>query len=530
MSLRKSKTVLSALLAGMLCQPAGAQVAPTQVTRSIQILPVPPFDLVNDLILGGQARTIPESGGGGNLRIQVIVGCYGRNLRSVRNSISPESEIKMGLGLGPLPGLPVEVTFPGWIVKDGFGYGMEAGALQGAFAGPNNNYDVNPVFGLDHLPLLFNPGPPANNVLSAVAYGNVIQILTTIPSANLIAFSAQGGFNPSNKNNVISYMNFIQNLIHSADPANSCMNEEPDTEKKNWREATASWIGKNLFPRAQAGGDGGFPAGVDGGGDGSSAYYKNFGPNYVNSPTVQWVTTNPGPGTPWTGKCENRVKRPRPGKKRQKDGNMYLGMDGPINFQYISHWSSNFGSLELYVSFPGEDKFCGGYFSPLMLFPDSQRPRFTGRSDMMNRPDPGYSAWVEPQAPGQFLALDRNHNGRIDDSTELFGEDELAPNGFEKLRQHDLNRDGVIDRRDAIFSSLLLFGDRNGNGRSDPGEVTLAGTDGLLSISLHYQGNDVRDYARGLVQSREHSSYRFRDRVSGKVRNGEIIDVWFGRR
>lgn len=56
-----------------------------------------------------------------------------------------------------------------------------------------------------------------------------------------------------------------------------------------------------------------------------------------------------------------------------------------------------------------------------------------------------------------FLALDRNANGRIDDGTELFGDQNGAAGGFEELRKHDDNRDGRIDAADPVFKNLMLF-------------------------------------------------------------------------
>lgn len=54
-----------------------------------------------------------------------------------------------------------------------------------------------------------------------------------------------------------------------------------------------------------------------------------------------------------------------------------------------------------------------------------------------------------------FLALDRNANGRIDDGSELFGDQHGAANGFLELGRYDDNGDGLIDARDGVFSSLL---------------------------------------------------------------------------
>jgi hypothetical protein len=56
-----------------------------------------------------------------------------------------------------------------------------------------------------------------------------------------------------------------------------------------------------------------------------------------------------------------------------------------------------------------------------------------------------------------FLALDRNGNGRIDDGSELFGDQRGDANGYLALARYDGNGDGRIDRHDAIYQQLRLF-------------------------------------------------------------------------
>lgn len=82
-----------------------------------------------------------------------------------------------------------------------------------------------------------------------------------------------------------------------------------------------------------------------------------------------------------------------------------------------------------------------------------------------------------------FLALDWNNNGRIDDGTELFGDQNGASNGFAELARHDANTDGRIDANDAIFSRLRLL-----RIESDGTQVTQSLEQAkVTSIELGYQ-------------------------------------------
>lgn len=82
-----------------------------------------------------------------------------------------------------------------------------------------------------------------------------------------------------------------------------------------------------------------------------------------------------------------------------------------------------------------------------------------------------------------LLAADWSGNGRIDDGTELFGDQTGAANGFDALARHDGNGDGRIDAEDGVFSQLRLL-----QIRDDGTQVTQTLADAkVVSIELGYQ-------------------------------------------
>jgi len=126
-------------------------------------------------------------------------------------------------------------------------------------------------------------------------------------------------------------------------------------------------------------------------------------------------------------------------------------------------------------------------------------------------------AWTSAGDDDAWLALDRDGDGSIETGRELFGNftDQPEPppgeerNGFLALAEFDKpgrggNSDGVIDARDAVFSSLRLWRDLNHDGVSQPSELHALASLDAAAVELDYKkskrvdepGNEFRYRAK----------------------------------
>lgn len=182
-------------------------------------------------------------------------------------------------------------------------------------------------------------------------------------------------------------------------------------------------------------------------------------------------------------------------------------------------------SFTTVVKFPGSQGFCGGFYSPLMLFFKKEYPRFDGVSffPLYGVPEGGRVNWPEANSPGHFLVHLKKGEDKVTKASHLFGQSEKFHNGFEALQVHDKNKDGQIDAKDPIFKELKLWNDIDSDGISQKSEILSLSDKKVRSIQLKYSSRDVSSFGNR-ARAREKAKFVYGD--EGKLAEADIFDVW----
>jgi ALTTAQ repeat-containing protein len=126
-----------------------------------------------------------------------------------------------------------------------------------------------------------------------------------------------------------------------------------------------------------------------------------------------------------------------------------------------------------------------------------------------------------------LLVMDRNHDGTINNGTELFGTGTVLANGqragdgYSALRELDSDHDGKITAADANFKELQVWVDGNGDGITDGGELKTLASLGIIELDLGAKTGTEIDNGNllGLV-----SGYKTSDGATH-----DMADVWFSK-
>ena len=143
--------------------------------------------------------------------------------------------------------------------------------------------------------------------------------------------------------------------------------------------------------------------------------------------------------------------------------------------------------------------------------------------DLAAKGQPMLSAWTDGQ--DGLLALDLNGDGKINDGAELFGNgtdvgNGKASDGYAALAQYDLNADGVIDAKDAVFDKLQVWVDANIDAVTDAGELHALASLGIASLNLQATPGAQVDKGNTLGLT---SNWTGTDGAQH-----DMADVWFG--
>ena len=182
---------------------------------------------------------------------------------------------------------------------------------------------------------------------------------------------------------------------------------------------------------------------------------------------------------------------------------------------------------------PGGGNLNPGGAEPILLDLGEHNYRLTSlpdgvQFDLRNEGVRRQIAWTRAHVENAFLAVDRNGNGRIDNGSELFGNytplrsGTIARNGFEALAEFDGNHDGVVDERDADWSRLLLWTDRNHDGWSTADELQPIAQSIVSALETEYRVIGRKDQWGNLFYFRS----KFRIRHNGQEQQRTYYDVY----
>jgi len=134
-----------------------------------------------------------------------------------------------------------------------------------------------------------------------------------------------------------------------------------------------------------------------------------------------------------------------------------------LDFSTIGKIQTDTGSLDINLNFSMSRSFIVenqidiySPFDPLVINLNGDVPDLSRDTFSFDLDNDGVSDQISKLGSGSgFLALDKNHDGKINQGSELFGT--LTGDGFGELSAYDEDHNSWIDENDSIFDSLQIW-------------------------------------------------------------------------
>ncbi len=130
-----------------------------------------------------------------------------------------------------------------------------------------------------------------------------------------------------------------------------------------------------------------------------------------------------------------------------------------------------------------------------------------------------------------LLALDLNKNGKIDNGSELLGDDYVLENGekatssVEILLSLDKNKDGFIDAKDEVYDTLRVWQDSNHNGISEEEELKRLVDCHIKSINLSDVSVENKSKDGNILKK----TISYEKEIDGEIIIGKIGEYLFNK-
>jgi hypothetical protein len=174
--------------------------------------------------------------------------------------------------------------------------------------------------------------------------------------------------------------------------------------------------------------------------------------------------------------------------------------------------------------------------TPILVSLNGKEPKIINKKSCFplnqTRADVSYN-WLKGEKGLGFLAIDSNHDGIINNGSELFGtltNDRYYPDGYTALQATaDKNADGLLTAKE--LENILLWQDLNEDGVSQKNELSKVLELGIIELDAGLYQTQKRQKKLfkedGSVFAVYYSPKGFKQKVNGKIVSGYTWDLTF---